>query len=46
MARSAGEVLDGLVGGAVLADADRVVGERVDDLGLGQGGEAHGARRM
>ena len=29
-----GHVLDRLVGGAVLAHAHRVVGERVDDLGL------------
>ena len=34
MARSGGEVLDRLVGGAVLAEADRVVRPRVDDLGL------------
>ncbi len=31
-----GEVLDGLVGRAVLADADRVVGEHETDLGLGE----------
>ena len=31
-----GEVLDGLVGGAVLAHADRVVGEDVDDRDLHQ----------
>ena len=40
MARSDGDVLDRLVGGAVLADADRVVGEGVDDLGPGQRGQA------
>ena len=36
------ELLDGLVGRAVLAEADRVVGEEVDDMGLREGREAHG----
>ena len=34
-----GELLDRLVGGAVLADADRVVGEDEHDLGVGERGE-------
>ena len=36
----AGQLLDGLVGRAVLAEADRVVGPEVDDLGLAEGGQA------
>ena len=44
MARSDGDVLDRLVGGAVLADADGVVGEGVDDLRTGRGRPA-GRRR-
>ena len=38
-----GQLLDGLVGGAVLAQADGVVGPRVDDVHVGQGGQPHGA---
>ena len=38
-ARSGGQLLDRLVGGAVLAEAHRVVGPRVDDVGLGQRGQ-------
>ena len=34
------QLLDGLVGGAVLAQAHRVVGPRVDDVGLRQRREA------
>ena len=36
-----GDVLDGLVGGTVLADADGVVREHEHDLGSTQGGQAH-----
>ena len=37
-----GDVLDRLVGGTVLADAHRVVGEGVDDLGPRERGEPDG----
>ena len=37
-----GQLLDRLVGGAVLADADGVVGEDVHDRDLHQRGQAHG----
>ena len=32
-----GQLLDGLVGGTVLAQPDRVVGPRVDDVDIGEG---------
>ena len=40
MARSDGELLDRLVRGTVLAQADRIVGPRVDDVRPGQRGQA------
>ena len=40
-----GELLDRLVRGPVLADADRVVREDVDDRQLHQGAEPDGAAR-
>ena len=46
MARRLARVLDGLVGGAVLADEDRVVGEDVDDRLLHEGGEAEGGAQV
>jgi hypothetical protein len=42
IARKRGEVLDRLVGGAVLADADRVVGEHEARLGARHRRQAHG----
>ena len=36
-----GQLLDGLVGGPVLAEPDRVVGPRVDDVDVREGGEPH-----
>ena len=38
-----GQLLDGLVGGTVLAQADGVVGPRVDDVDVGEGGHPYRA---
>mgnify|MGYP000355404850 CR=1 FL=1 len=35
------ELLDGLVGGAIFADGDAVVGEDENHLEIGDGGQAH-----
>jgi transketolase N-terminal domain/subunit len=40
------ELLDGLVRRAVLAETDGVMGPEIDDLRLGDGGDAHGAAHV
>ena len=41
-----GQLLDGLMGGAVLAQADRVVGPGIDDVGVGERGKADGGTHV
>lgn len=41
-----GQVLNGLMGGAILAQADGVVGHHIDDTSLRQGGHAHGVAHV
>ncbi len=41
-----GQMLDGLVGGTVLSEADRVVGPRIDDVLVGERADPHRAAHV